>query len=140
MRTSSGRAFRAVTLAATVAVVLLACNKGKEPAPKTPLSEVSAQSGGELAAGSAGAMSAEARVVLDSGNALYRAKKYADALAQYRIAAQRAPEDPAPYFGIYMVAGATGNKRLQDSAQAALRARGMIQPEGPHVRADSVRK
>jgi len=139
MRTSSGRAFRAITLAATVAAAL-ACNKGKEPAPKTPLSEVSAQRGGELTAGSAGAMSAEARVVLDSGNALYRAKKYADALAQYRIAAQRAPEDPAPYFGIYMVAGATGNKRLQDTAQAALRARGMIQPEGPHVRADSVRK
>jgi len=139
MRTSSGRALRAATLAATVAAAL-ACNKGKEPAPKTPLSEVSAQPGGELTAGSSGAMSAEARVVLDSGNALYRAKKYADALAQYRIAAQRAPEDPAPYFGIYMVAGATGNKRLQDTAQAALRAHGTIQPEGPHVRADSVRK
>jgi hypothetical protein len=139
MRTSSGSAFRAVLLAVTVAAAL-ACSEGKEPAPKTPLSELSAQRGGELTAGFAGAMSAEARVVLDSGNALYRAKKYADALAQYRIAAQRAPEDPAPYFGIYMVAGATGNKRLEDTAQAALRARGMVPPEGPHVRADSVRK
>lgn len=139
MRTSSGSAFRAVLLAVTVAAAL-ACSEGKEPAPKTPLSEPTAQRGGGLTAGFAGTMSAEARVALDSGNALYRAKKYADALAQYRIAAQRAPEDPAPYFGIYMVAGATGNKRLEDTAQAALRARGMVPSEGPHVRADSVRK
>lgn len=139
MRTSSGSAFRAVLLAVAVAAAL-ACGEGKELAPKTPLPELTAQRGEGLTAGFAGAMSTEARVALDSGNALYRAKKYADALAQYRIAAQRAPEDQAPYFGIYMVAGATGNKRLGDTAKAALRARGMVPPEGPHVRADSVRK
>lgn len=139
MRTSSGSALRAVLLAATIAAAL-ACGKGKEPAPKTPLSELTAPRGGELTTGFAGGMSAEARMALNSGNELYRAKKYAGALAQYRIAAQRAPEDPAPYFGIYMVAGATGNKQLGDTALAALRARGMVSPEGPHVRADSVRK
>jgi hypothetical protein len=62
-----------------------------------------------------------ARVALDSGNAAYRAKAYPQALAQYRAAAAAAPDEAAPYFGIYMAAMALHNRALADSASTEIR-------------------
>lgn len=62
-----------------------------------------------------------ARTALDSGNAAYRAKAYAQALTQYRAAVAAAPDEAAPYFGIYMAAVALHNAALADSASAEIR-------------------
>ena len=64
-----------------------------------------------------------ARAALDSGNAAYRLKNYSGALRHYRAAALSAPEQAAPWFGIYMIAQATGDKSLADSATAEVRRR-----------------
>jgi hypothetical protein len=76
-------------------------------------------------AGSAGSapsrLTGEAKVALDSGNVLFRAKAYDLALAQYRRSSQLAPGDPTPTFGVLMVGEATGNSRLADSARARIR-------------------
>lgn len=123
-----------VILAATT-LLMVACGGGKEP-PKTPLSEGSTPSGPGPTVhptGDTRDLPLGARIALDSGNALYRAKRYAEALTQYRLAAKHAPEDAAAYFGWYMVAEATKNKPLADSASAAIRARGMMAPTGPHM-------
>ncbi|HSJ62805.1 MAG TPA: hypothetical protein VK922_02750 [Gemmatimonadaceae bacterium] len=63
----------------------------------------------------------DARAALDSGNRLFSAKAYAAALEQYRRAAALAPEHDAPLFGIVMVANATKDSALADSAAAAMR-------------------
>ena len=63
----------------------------------------------------------EAKVALDSGNVLFRAKAYDLALAQYRRSAQLAPGDVTPVFGVLMVGEATGNSPLADSARARIR-------------------
>lgn len=63
-----------------------------------------------------------AREALDRGNAAYRARNYRDALDAYRTAAAAAPEDAAPYFGIYMAATALDDTVLADSAMALIRA------------------
>lgn len=65
-------------------------------------------------------ISPAAQAALDSGNALYRAKKYELALVQYRLAAKIAPANAAPYYGIGMVATQLGNKALADSAMQAV--------------------
>ncbi|HEU4585566.1 MAG TPA: hypothetical protein VFR95_07435 [Gemmatimonadaceae bacterium] len=59
---------------------------------------------------------------LDRGNAAYRAGNYAGALDAYRAAAVAAPEDAAPYFGIYMAAMALHDTVLADSAMRVIRA------------------
>ena len=64
-----------------------------------------------------------ARAALDSGNAAYRVKNYRVALRHYRAAANSAPAQAAPWFGIYMIAQATGDKALADSATAEVRRR-----------------
>ncbi len=66
-------------------------------------------------------LTGEAKVALDSGNVLFRAKAYDLALAQYRRSAQLAPGDVTPVFGMLMVGEATGNSRLADSARARIR-------------------
>lgn len=66
-------------------------------------------------------LTGEAKVALDSGNVLFRAKAYDLALAQYRRSAQLAPGDATPVFGVLMVGEATGNSRLADSARARIR-------------------
>ena len=70
-----------------------------------------------------GGLGPAARAALDSGNASYRLKNYSDALRHYRAAALSAPEQAAPWFGIYMIAQATGDKSLADSATAEVRRR-----------------
>ena len=106
-----------------LAAVLLACDAGSK-APKVSLAQAKAASV-HNAAGVQGvepALSAQAKAALDSANVLFRNKAYTAALAQYRAASSLAPRHAAPYFGINMVAQATNDKALSDSALAQIRA------------------
>jgi len=78
-----------------------------------------------------------AKAALDSGNALFRKRDYAGALAQYRAASALAPQHAAPLFGIYMVARATNDAAMADSALAGIRLRSGPLPSAPHSLSDS---
>lgn len=81
--------------------ILAGC--GDRDAPKTPLG----------ASGSAApAITGEARVALDSGNALFRAKSYDAALEQYERSAKIIPDQVAPLLGILMVADVKQDQAL----------------------------
>lgn len=64
-----------------------------------------------------------ARAALDKANAAYRAKDFPQALRLYREAAQAAPTHASPWFGIFMVAQATKNTALADSARKEVQKR-----------------
>ncbi|HVX38217.1 MAG TPA: hypothetical protein VHB25_01495 [Gemmatimonadaceae bacterium] len=113
---------RVLSLAIAALFAAQACSSSK-PAEKQPLA---AQSGGDTSARSS--LPPETRAALDSGNSAYRAGQYEKALASYRSAAKSAPDNAAPYFGIYMAAGKLNNKALADSATAAINARSGGQP------------
>jgi hypothetical protein len=110
---------RRFTLPMFAALIVLGCG-GKEEPPMIPLDQ--AQAPGLSPHGTVPSITGEAKVALDSGNTLYSAKSYALALAQYRRAAALAPEAEAPLFGMLMVASATNDARLTDSATKLLRA------------------
>jgi hypothetical protein len=59
---------------------------------------------------------------LDSGNAAFRAKDFAGALAHYRRSAERQSSLAAAWFGIYMAEGALGHTAAADSALQRVRA------------------
>lgn len=73
-------------------------------------------------------LSPASKSLLDSGNVLFRKKAYAAALIQYEAAAKASPRHAAPLFGVYMVARATSNTALADSAMAGIRARNAVPP------------
>ncbi len=105
------------------------CSPGSD-APKVPLGTLAVRDSvaGTMTAAHA-LIGPAARASLDSGNALYRKKQFADALVHYRHASELAPQHAAPFFGIYMVARATGNSLMADSALADIRLRnGPLQP------------
>lgn len=105
-----------------VAVLAAAACRGPE-AKKQPLG--AGPMTGDPAAEAANphrALSPEAKAALDSGNALFRAKNFPLALAQYRLAAKLAPEHAAPFFGIYMVAKKLNDQKLADSAMVQVNA------------------
>ncbi|HLA89242.1 MAG TPA: hypothetical protein VJL28_02280 [Gemmatimonadaceae bacterium] len=138
MAMKTARRARALLLVLATAV---ACD-AKDEAPKVSLAQARADSAHRAAgvdpAGVVPAgLSADAQAALDSGNALFRTKAYARALAQYRLASARAPSHAAPLFGVYMVARATGNQALADSALAGIRERGGAPPAGPIHPSDS---
>jgi uncharacterized protein HemY len=117
----SRRALRAFTLMAVPPLLLAAaCNKAAQQ-PKTPLAEMGTPA--DSTANPHTTMSPAAKAALDSGNVAYRAGKYAEALKSYRSAADQAPLNAAPFFGIYMAADKLGNKTLADSAAAEIRKR-----------------
>ena len=132
-------------IAFALATALAACS-GADRAPKIPLGQSRPVPGQSLSTSSApgpatpaaAAINASARPALDSGNALFRNKNFPGALAQYRLAAERAPEHAAPLFGIYMVAQATGNARLADSALAGIQSRTGDDPASPRGARDAV--
>ncbi len=124
---------RSIRWLAIVLVSALSACTGKEP-PKVSLDQGGAANaraeaeGGALPSGHpsidpAGGISLTARTQLDSGNAAFRAKSYSMALRHYREAAAAAPAHSAPWFGIFMIAQATGNKALGDSATAEVKRR-----------------
>jgi hypothetical protein len=83
--------------------------KGSD-APKVPLGSAPPPTAG--ANQPVAPVSGEARVALDSGNILFRAKAYDLALAQYSRSADLAPTEVAPLLGILMVADITKNTKL----------------------------
>lgn len=95
------------------AAVLIGCTTRAEP-PKLPLGKPSASAEAESPARAA--LSPQAKTALDAGNAAFLAKKYDEALKQYRVAAKAAPSDVAPFYGIYMAADKLGQTALRDSA------------------------
>ena len=102
---------RARKAAAIVALQILIACSSKE-APKTPLGAAQREQSGLVG---------DARVALDSANALFRAKAYDEALKQYERASELAPAETTPLLGVLMVADVTGNSELTNSALARLR-------------------
>lgn len=97
-----------------LAMLLLGCGPGDND--RVPFGQ-SAGNAGQTAPRITG----EAKIALDSGNALFRAKAYDLALAQYRRSAQLVPTDVTPLFGVLMVAEATDNPKLADSVRTVMR-------------------
>jgi len=113
----------------------LACSGRRDP-PKIPLAKGGADSANAVEAAHA-LIGPAAKAALDSGNVLFRKKAYAAALAQYRAASALAPQHSAPLFGIYMVARATNNPAMADSALAGIRLRSGTMTPAPHVLTDT---
>lgn len=93
---------------------IVAC-KGDE-SPKTPLG---AQIGADQSLVSP--IGGAAKVALDSGNLLFRAKAYDLALEQYRRSADLAPSEIAPLLGIMMVADVTKDSKLAEATRPRIR-------------------
>ena len=117
-----------------VALLGVGCTTRDEPA-KVPLGRAADSVRAEQQAHAL--LGPAAKAALDSGNVLFRKKNYEGALAQYRAASALAPQHSAPLFGIYMVARATDNKAMADSALAQIRLRNGPLPTGPHTFSDS---
>jgi len=132
---------RRIPRLALTALALVAAACGGSSAPKVPLALAATDSNPKAIEAAHSLLGPEAKAALDSGNALYRRKAYPQALAEYRLSSDRAPQHSAPLFGIYMVARATNNDALADSAMAGIRARnGPLSPMGagtPHSMSDS---
>jgi hypothetical protein len=79
------------------------------------------------AGGSSGAPASANRLpltvvaALDSGNSAMRIDDYSRAIAQYRVAAEGAPDHAAPWFGLYMAAKEVNDSVLADSAMRQVR-------------------
>lgn len=114
-----------------LAVSALACKGSGGSLPKVSLDQLradSAHAAGGVQTQGTPQLAPAAKVALDSGNQLFRKKAYSAALAQYRLASLSSPQHAAPYFGIYMVAQATHNTKLADSALANIRANNGVAP------------
>lgn len=120
---------------AVAAGAALACSGGGDP-PKIPLGAASLANSKAVEAAHA-LIGPAAKAALDSGNVLFRKKAYGDALAQYRTASALAPQHSAPLFGIYMVARATNNPAMAESALAGIRLRGGPMAPMPHPLTDT---
>ena len=117
----------------------LACST-RDESPKVPLGHPAGADSIRAEQQAHALLGPAAKAALDSGNVLFRKKAFEGALAEYRAAAALAPQHSAPLFGIYMVARATNNKAMADSALAAIRLRNGPLPAGPHVFGDSALK
>jgi hypothetical protein len=107
----------------------LDCSVSKNQ-PKFPLGSASAArpTSAATTGSTANALSTAARGALDLGNLEFRAGRFERALKAYRDAARAAPDNAAPYFGIYMAAEKLGNAKLSDSAVKAIAARSGATP------------
>lgn len=100
----------------------------KEDGDRVPLRSAStASTTGAMAGAMAGAngqrepvITAESQALLELGNAAFRRKDYAAALAAYEKAAKGSPEHAAPWMGVYMVARVRNDVKAMDAAQAEL--------------------
>lgn len=124
----------AALVRAVVALVAVACTTRDEP-PKVPLGRAADSARVEQQAHAL--LGPAAKAALDSGNVLFRKKNYEGALAEYRAASALAPQHAAPLFGIYMVARATDNRAMADSALAQIRLRSGPLPGAAHSFSDS---
>lgn len=121
---------RTVATAVLAGSFVLAC--GGDDGPRTPLDQIQAQAGslpsGHPPLEGSAPLSSAARSSLDSGNAAFRAKDYERALQFYRDAARAEPAHASPWFGVFMVAQATGNTALRDSAKLEVQRRTVDSP------------
>jgi hypothetical protein len=134
--TGSDRTFRLspivrrAMLVGLASIVPLAC--GKDDGPRLPLSDISGTASqlpsGHPSLDPGPGLPAMARSALDSANAAFRVKDYRRALQFYRQAANAAPTHASPWFGVFMVAQATGNTALRDSAQREVQKRTVDPP------------
>lgn len=125
---------RRLLLLATVGAGI-AC--GGSDAPKVPLAQAAGVDNGRAVEAAHAIIGPAARAELDSGNMLYRRKAYSEALVHYRSASALAPNHPAPFFGIYMVARAQNDTAMADSALTAIRLRNGPMAPAPHSMKDS---
>jgi hypothetical protein len=127
---------------ALAALTVTAC--GREEGARVPLGEAAAAADsatlppnhppvGAAGTASRSTLAPAAREAVDRGNAAFRAKRYEEALREYRAAALAAPEHAVPLYGIQMAARALGNSALADSAMRRLRAL----PTAPKALTDS---
>jgi hypothetical protein len=129
---------RAVAAFVAAALAMTGCSTASD-APKVPLGQrAPADSAQPVSPAAHAIIGPRAKAALDSGNALYRKKQYAAALVHYREASELAPQHAAPFFGIYMVARATGDTAMADSALAGIRLRNGPLPPAPRSLHDSV--
>jgi len=99
-------------------------DEGKVPLDAAPAGQPAAAAAGTAATATpVPTMKGEAKVALDSGNAAYRRKDYAAALVLFEKSQKLAPDDAAPWFGIYMVAQARKDNRAADAALAEIQKR-----------------
>lgn len=123
----TGRLARRTLSVFAAMIVIGACGKDAEETAQLPPGHPPLASPGQTS-GSSATIGGEAKVALDSGNALYRAKAFDLALDQYRRAASLAPAEGAPLFGMFMVASAMNDSTLADSVRTVMRARGQAAP------------
>jgi hypothetical protein len=133
MTRSLARRWRVFVFAAGAA---LACT-AQQDAPKVPLAKTARVDSVDAEAAAHALLGPAAKAALDSGNILFRQKAYAAALAQYRSASALAPQHTAPLFGIFMVARATKDSIMADSAMAGIRLRSGAMSASPHTMGDS---
>ena len=124
----------ALLLPLAAAASLAACGS-RNDAPAVPLTlATNADSASAIAAAHA-VLGPDAKLALDRGNEAFKKKDFKTALKEYREASALAPQHSAPLFGIYMVANATHNTAMADSALAGIRQRGggLPAPADPHA-------
>ena len=115
---------------AVLAAAVVACTGGRE-SPKVSLAQASADSARPVAGVEsevADVLPPESQAALDSGNTFFRNRAYAAALKQYRRVSVLSPRSAAAFYGIYMVAQATHDTKLADSAVAGIRASNAAPP------------
>jgi hypothetical protein len=117
---------------AAVLSAMVACRSGQD-VPKVPLAQAAVAESLRAVESAHSLIGPAAKTALDSGNVLFRKKAYAPALTEYRLAATLAPQHAAPLFGIYMVARATNNTAMADSALIGIRQRNGPLPPNAHV-------
>ena len=137
MTRSLARQWRVLALAA--GAVLAACSDRQDP-PKVPLASAARVDTASPEITAHSLLGPAAKAALDSGNALFRKKEFAGALSQYRAASSLAPQHSAPLFGIYMVARATNDSAMADSAMAGIRRRSGAMTAAPHSLSDTALK
>jgi hypothetical protein len=95
-------------------LLLAACQNEDDKKGRIPISGegAMAEAPAELPPG----MTPAAAANLDSGNVAFRVKQYEVAQQYYMRAATIVPQQAAPWYGVYMVAQATSNQKLADSA------------------------
>jgi Tfp pilus assembly protein PilF len=106
-----------------VIVGLVACGAPSSDRQAPLDARPGAAAGVATAAHPAKVVSAEAKAALDAGNAAFRAKDYAAALTAFEKARTLAPDNAAPWFGIYMVAQARKDNKAADAALLEIRKR-----------------
>jgi hypothetical protein len=127
-----------LALFASLAAAAAACSR--DDGPRTPLAQAASAASVQEQNAAHSLIGPAALATLDTGNALFRKKDYAGALARYRAAGELAPQHAAPIFGIYMVAKAINDTKLADSALAEIRKRNGPLPEAGHGMSDSALK